>query len=226
MTICATKDFGQFELVVFLPSHWIGCQGVRHHHQSRWQQLELITFARIVQYKLFWADYWSHSVALLGGGCQLCKAEICHILQKVIFCHQQNNFGDTDDGAGDFFPSSVFGCILYIFVEMSLCLLFCFHVLQDPDACSVGGKTSGYRLMVWHTVAQVTLPDKQRRHRGPCCASQPTLHLIARPLNAPSPWSNCIQAVLHRIIPSGRAILQFWLVLRTPLVVWSVCGAV
>ena len=117
--ICVTKDFGQFELVVFLPSHWIGCQGVRHHHQSRWQQLELITFARIVQYKLFWADYWSHSVALLGGGCQLCKAEICHILQKVIFCHQQNNFGDTDDGAGDFFPSSVFGCILYIFVEMS-----------------------------------------------------------------------------------------------------------
>ena len=163
MTICATKDFGQFELVVFLPSHWIGCQGVRHHHQSRWQQLELITFARIVQYKLFWADYWSHSVALLGGGCQLCKAEICHILQKVIFCHQQNNFGDTDDGAGDFFPSSVFGCILYIFVEMSLCLLFCFHVLQDPDACSVGGKTSGYRLMVWHTVAQCGTGDSARQ---------------------------------------------------------------
>ena len=184
MTICATKDFGQFELVVFLPSHWIGCQGVRHHHQSRWQQLELITFARIVQYKLFWADYWSHSVALLGGGCQLCKAEICHILQKVIFCHQQNNFGDTDDGAGDFFPSSVFGCILYIFVEMSLCLLFCFHVLQDPDACSVGGKTSGYRLMVWHTVAHCgTL-----WHRWLCQTNNAGTAAPAAPRNPHSTW--------------------------------------
>ena len=138
-----------------------------------------------------------------GGGCQLSKAEFT-FCKKSYFV-----ISDTDDGAGDFFLSSAFGCIPYVFVEMSLCLLFFFHVLQDPDACSVGGKTSGYRLVVWHSVAQVTLLDKQRRHRGPCCASQPTLHLIARPLNAPSPWSNCIQAVLHRIIPSGRAILQF-----------------